>query len=207
MKIMDPGHIYKVSRGEGFWTQIITFVKRGGGAVTYQKEWPGAQTQAVMRAVITHLISFIEGRGLSVEYKLWQLGSDKPQPLILGGALQVNEIIEVLKDRSVYLNGIISCAETRDAIQYLQMAQNNIQLAFHTNGASYRDAVLNMRMALWSYEARAYRRKQESLNRQKPEHDDSQRLKAWRAKPAEDVPFSYQFIEERPIGPDGHVFC
>jgi len=51
MRIIDPGHIYQLNQLGG-GTQTITFVKRSGGAVHYEKEWAGMQTQEVLRALI-----------------------------------------------------------------------------------------------------------------------------------------------------------
>lgn len=126
-------------------------------------------------------------------YDMWQLGSDEEQRLTFikrsGGAIQypkewpgvqVQEVLRVLIDRSQYLDDIIPCVETEDAIWHLQMA-------------------------LFSFEARAYRRKIEGLNRQQPEHDDSVRPKSWRKEPLSDVPFNEIEIEKRPIGVDGHI--
>lgn len=126
-------------------------------------------------------------------YDMWQLGSRCMQRICFikrsGGAVryakewagvQVQEVLRVLIDRCEYLNGIIWCTETQDAIYHL-------------------------RMALFAFEARAYRRKQEGLNRQQPEHDDSARAKPWRDNPYEDVPFNEYEIELRPIGADGHI--
>lgn len=139
MKILDPGHIYELEElGEdqyGKDTQTLTFVKRSGGAVHYDHEWPGLQTQEVLRALI---------------------------------------------DRTEYLDAIIPCTESQSA-------------AYH------------LRMALFFYEARAHRRKQEGKNRKQPEHDDTERPKPWREFDFADVPFSEHDIELRPIGPDGHI--
>jgi len=51
MKIIDPGHIYEFEQLGG-GTQTVTFVKRSGGAIQYEKEWAGLQTQEVLRALI-----------------------------------------------------------------------------------------------------------------------------------------------------------
>lgn len=134
MKVIDPGHVYDLTQLGG-GVQRISFVKRSGGAVTYQAEWPGVQSQ---------------------------------------------EVIRMLIDRTKYLRDILSCVETEDAIYHL-------------------------RMALFMYEVRAWRRKQEKVNRNESSHDDSERPKAWREDPYEDVPFNEFEIELRPIGADGHI--
>ena len=50
--MVDAGHVYE------FWTgaewQKLTFVKRSGEMVHYDQEWPGVQSQEVMRALIHH---------------------------------------------------------------------------------------------------------------------------------------------------------
>lgn len=140
-------------------------------------------------------------------YELDQLGSDEKVtirfPKRSGGAIQYpeewpgppnQEFYRILIKRCLYLNDIINCVETMDAVYHL-------------------------RMALWNFEARAYRRKQEGLNRKKPEHDDSARCKIRSyAGIAEDVPFSLINhvrcpngnidvidIEDLPIGTDRHI--
>jgi hypothetical protein len=134
MKVIDPGHIYDLTQLGG-GVQRISFVKRSGGAITYEAEWSGVQSQ---------------------------------------------EVIRMLIDRTKYLRDILSSVETEDAIYHL-------------------------RMALFMYEVRAYRRKQEGVNRREPSHDDSERPRPWRARPFEDIPFDEFEIELRPIGPDGHI--
>jgi hypothetical protein len=134
MKTLDKGHVYELSQLGG-GTQTLTFVKRSGGAVQYEKEWPGVQTQEVLRALI---------------------------------------------ERTKYLYWILPCVETADAIQYL-------------------------RMALFMYEVRAWRRKQAELNRKEGVHDDSERAHGSRENPFGDVPFNEFEIESRPVGKDGHI--
>lgn len=126
-------------------------------------------------------------------YDLWQLGNSNLQRLVFvkrsGGAithpnqhpgLQTQEVLRALIDRTKYLNSILPCAETEDAIWHL-------------------------RMALFMYEVRAYRRKQEKVNTKQPAHDDTQRPRGWREKPFADIPFNEHDIELRPIGEDGHI--
>jgi hypothetical protein len=133
MRVIDPGHIYEL-QGLGGGDQTLTFIKRSGGAIKYDKEWPGLQTQEVLRALI---------------------------------------------DRTKYLNDVLPCTETQDALWYL-------------------------RRVLYLYELRAWRRKQEAVNREAPEHDDTARGRPWRELPHE-APFNEQDIELRPTGPDGHI--
>ena len=94
--------------------------------------------------------------------------------------LQTQEVIRALIDRTEYLDAILPCAESDRA-------------AYH------------LRMALFEYEARAYRRKQEGKNRRIPEHDDTERPRPWRDREYNDVPFNEDGIELRPVGPDGHI--
>lgn len=136
MEIVDSGHIYRLKEiGTDPGIQYLMFIKRSGGAVKYDEEWPGLQTQEVLRALI---------------------------------------------DRTKYLDSIIPCAETKDAVYHL-------------------------RMALFMYEVRAYRRKQEEVNRKAPRHDDSERPHGWRELPFGDIPFSEHEIEKRLVGLDGHI--
>lgn len=126
-------------------------------------------------------------------YELEQLGTDDKFLLKFikrsGGAiqygeewagLQTQEVIRALIHRTAYLDSIIECAESQDSIYHL-------------------------RMALFLYEARAYRRKMEGSNRKEPKHDDGTRHKAWSENPYADVPFNEYRIEEYPIGEDGHI--
>jgi hypothetical protein len=89
------------------------------------------------------------------------------------------EVLRALIDRTKFLNDIIPCEETQDALWHL-------------------------RMALFCYEARAWRRKQQKLNREAGQHDAS-------AARYKDVPFSeysiedLEGLEDRPTGSDGHL--
>lgn len=51
MKTCIPGHIYDLDQLGG-GTQRLVFVRRSGGAVQYDQEWSGLQTQEVLRALI-----------------------------------------------------------------------------------------------------------------------------------------------------------
>lgn len=94
--------------------------------------------------------------------------------------VQVQEVLRALISRTKYLQSVLPCVETKDAIEHL-------------------------RMALFMYEVRAWRRKQEKLNRKKGIHDDSDRPRTWRDNPFGDVPFSEFEIELLPTGTDGHI--
>ena len=85
----------------------------------------------------------------------------------------VQEVLRALIDRSQFLDSVVPCAETEDAIYYL-------------------------RMAFFCYEARAWRRKQQKLNRAAPQHNEGKER-------YDDVPFNEHGIELRPVGPDGHI--
>lgn len=60
INVLDEGHIYQVKDFQYKpLTQKIIFIKRSGGAIQYEEEWPGLQTQEVCRALI-HL--FMQNR-------------------------------------------------------------------------------------------------------------------------------------------------
>ncbi len=53
INILDEGHVYQVKDFQHKpLTQKMIFVKRSGGAIRYEEEWPGLQTQEVCRALI-----------------------------------------------------------------------------------------------------------------------------------------------------------
>lgn len=124
----DPGHVYLLDHVEGAGQEKLVFMKRSSGAVQYDHEYSGLNTQTVLRCLI---------------------------------------------DRTEHLNALLPAKETEDALYHL-------------------------RMALFNYEARAWRRKQQALNRQRPEHDSE-------FDRYEDVPFTEYLIEKLPVGPDGHI--
>lgn len=134
MKILDPGHIYELRQLGDNETQLLKFVKRSGGAITYQTEWPGLQTQEVLRALI---------------------------------------------DRTKYLDGVLPCKETVEALRHL-------------------------RLALYWYEVRAARRKKNNINRTERSHDDHETPPVSVQYPS-DVPFTEKNIEQYDIGEDGHI--
>ena len=202
MIILDPGHIYKI---EHPFPILLRFIKRGGGAIQYSVEWPGIQTQAVMRALIDYLEQAQLDYPQAVIYPLFQLGTSEPYPLYLFVLEQIPDLINVLIDRSLYLNGIISCSETQDACHWLEVAKEDLNDMTMSFEERCNEACHNLRMALWCYEARAYRRKQEQVNREKPTHDNSARMTAWRYFQVDDIPFNEDYIEQRPIGLDGHI--
>lgn len=139
VEVVDQGHIYTCVRmKQGIHT--IRFVKRSGGAITYQEEWSGTQTQEVLRAIIDRTKYLIN----------W---SSKPW-------IVEKELEEIL---------------------------------------------LNLKNVLFLYEVRAYRRKQEKVNRKEGIHDDSIRPKAWKPNVFDDIPFTVEDIESFPINEDGHI--
>jgi hypothetical protein len=89
------------------------------------------------------------------------------------------ELIRVLIDRSQYLYDVGPCEETGNAIEWL-------------------------RMALYEYEARAWRRKQQRLNKQAAPRAETEKVNAHRDG-YRDVPFTSCGIEKLPVGPDGHI--
>lgn len=82
-------------------------------------------------------------------------------------------VLRALIDRTLFLDDVLTAVETQDAAYYL-------------------------RMALYTYEARAWRRKQQKLNREAGVNDPGEERYT-------DVPFSEQDIEQRPVGHDGHI--
>ena len=62
-----------------------------------------------------------------------------------------------------------------------------------------------LREALYAYEVRAWRRRQQGKNRQRPGHDDEWAPRPYREYPYADVPFSAVCIELHPVGADGHI--
>lgn len=133
MRVVDDGHIYDLKELEGGW-QRITFIKRSSGSIQYDEEWPGLQTQEVLRALI---------------------------------------------DRTKYLYAVRPCDETADAIHFL-------------------------RMALYSYELRAWLRKSCDVNRKGDDHE-SRRIRTWRREYVGGVPFTEFETEILVTGRDGHV--
>jgi hypothetical protein len=134
MKIIDPGHIYELKQLGDDKIQTITFIKRSGGAIQYEKEWPGLQTQEVLRAVI---------------------------------------------DRTIYLDNVLPCKETKEAIKHL-------------------------RAALYWYEARALRRKRSKTNRTTNDHEDNE-TPPYEMQYPSDIPFVLENIEKKETGEDGHI--
>ncbi len=124
-----PGHVY-------LWPgHKLVFVRRSGGAVMYDTEWPGVQTQEVVRVLIA---------------------------------------------RAAYLRSLLRQHE-------------------------YRALMHGLRMALYSYEARALRRKRAAANRKKKLHPEMERPRPWRQHPYEDIPFASHGIERMRTSADGHV--
>jgi hypothetical protein len=91
------------------------------------------------------------------------------------------EVLRALIDRTKYLNSIQSCPETEDAIWFL-------------------------RQALYLYEVRAYRRKQDKLNQRSGLHESIANVNTYRDG-FSDIPFDSATIEDYPIGRDGHILA
>jgi hypothetical protein len=219
LRILDPGHVYEIGHlGQG--SQIIRFAKRSSETITYKKEWPGLQTSDVLNMLINrteylnNILPCVETQdalyylrmiGNNIEtatgfrildpghvYEVYNLGGGSQIIRFVkrsGGAithrkewsgLQTQGVLRALIDKEEYLNDVSLCEETQESSNYL-------------------------RMALFMYEVRAYRRKMESVNRKQPAHDDGVRPKSWHENPFADVPFNEHEIELRPIGPDGHI--
>lgn len=82
-------------------------------------------------------------------------------------------VLRALIDRTKYLDDVLEAEETQDAVYHL-------------------------RMALFVYEARAWRRKQQKLNGEAGVSEPT-------GDRYDDVPFSEWEIEKLPVGEDGHV--
>ncbi len=63
MKVVDPGHVYKLDEVDGNFRQELCFVKRVGVAYPGNKGEPhaGVQTQEVLRALIDRM-AYVEGQ-------------------------------------------------------------------------------------------------------------------------------------------------
>lgn len=51
LKVIDAGHVYQVDE-----VDPIRFIKRSGGAIQYDQEWPGLQTQEILRVLIDRMM-------------------------------------------------------------------------------------------------------------------------------------------------------
>ena len=128
MKVIDEGHKYELDHVVTNGHEKITFIKRSGKQVQHDEQYPGTNSQ---------------------------------------------ELLRVLIDRTKYLNDQLTCDESGDILYYL-------------------------RQALFIYEARAYRRKEQGHNRKDANHiANGERYK--------DIPFTEMLIEMLPTGVDGHI--
>ncbi len=168
-------------------------------------------------------------------------------------------LVKIALHRTRYLDMVLPCIESKDAIEWLEMEKvsvgNGFRVQVLNQGHHYKivagnipqhfvflrrsggvivymrkwpgiltqelframidhleyvqpdefhQSIQHLRMAFFMYELRAWRRKQEGVNRLHPAHDDSQHPRVWRAEPFE-APFNEFHIEKRQIGPDGHI--
>lgn len=136
MKVIVPGHLYEVPYLEhpGKGKLLVRFLRRSSEMVQYPYDWPGVNTQ---------------------------------------------ELLRVLIDRTQFLYQVGPCEETANAISWLQMA-------------------------LYEYEARAWRRKQQRLNKQANPQAETDRVNSTREY-YRDVPFTPFEVLTMDVGPDGHV--
>jgi len=93
--------------------------------------------------------------------------------------VNTQELIRVLIDRTEYLYDVGPCDETANAVHWLTMA-------------------------LYEYEARAWRRKQQKLNKRAGAQADVDRVNITREF-YRDVPFTPQEVLGMKVGSDGHV--
>jgi hypothetical protein len=155
MNVLDDGHIYWIPNLEtpsapvwkqklASWLarktcrllggQSIVFLKRSSKMVEYGEEWPGSNTQ---------------------------------------------EIIRVVYDRSLFLQNLGPCEETGNAMSWLELA-------------------------LYEYESRAWRRKQQRKNKHADAQADVGDISATRDY-YKDVPFRSGEVLGMETGLDGHV--
>ena len=52
MKVLDPGHRYELGHLDSDGAEVLTFIKRNGGPVQRDEEYPGTFSQEVIRALI-----------------------------------------------------------------------------------------------------------------------------------------------------------
>jgi len=138
--VLDEGHVYEFGNGKPANRQVLTFVKRSSKAVQYPKEWPGTQSQEVMRMLIYHVAE--ERANRREEFSLEGFAPE----------------------------------------EYLQHA-------------------------IYQYEARAYRRHTQRVNREKEPHEalsDGKDLRDYGHYL--DVPFEPDYVDLLPTRDDGHVF-
>ena len=95
------------------------------------------------------------------------------------GGLQSQELLRVLIDRTKFVDKILPCKETKTALYHL-------------------------RMALFWYEVRAYRRKKLKVNKTSSKHPVDKREYSKGTYP-KDIPFTEKGIEFRKVGKDGHI--
>lgn len=106
-------------------------------------------------------VTFIKRSGESIVHENEHAGTN------------VQSCLRMLIDRTIYLDDLLTCDESRDAVFYL-------------------------RMALFVYEARAFRRKAQKKNRK-----DTTHIKL--GERYGDIPFTEYEIENISVGLDGHI--
>lgn len=134
VKIIVPGHLYEVPYLESQGSLLVRFIRRSSDMVQHPLDWPGINTQELIRVVI---------------------------------------------DRTEYLHGIGPCDESANAVYWLTMG-------------------------LYEYEARAWRRKQQHLNKKAEPQASTAEVDISRQF-YQDVPFTPQEVLDLPVGRDGHV--
>jgi hypothetical protein len=68
------GHIYNISGPAKTRDRQLIFIRRSGGAISYDREWPGIQSQEIIRMLIArikHLGRYLDKK--SVEMIVWTL--------------------------------------------------------------------------------------------------------------------------------------
>lgn len=112
-------------------------------------------------------LQFIKRSSAAIQYQYEHRGTN------------TQEVLRALIERTLYLDSVIPCTETQDAVWHL-------------------------RQALYLYEVRAYRRKLAKMNKGADAHDDGEAPNAHRDG-YDSIPFNEQDIEQLPVGNDGHI--
>ena len=129
----------------------------------------------------TQLLTFVKRSSKAIDYGNTEHPGTNSQEVMR----VVIDVLEGLVERTLFLDDVIPCDETPTAATRLENAIQEVCGAFY------------------EYEARAWRRKQEKLNKEAGKHSE-QDVNAHRDG-YNDVPFTEHNIHLLPVGPDGHV--
>lgn len=131
----------------------------------------------------SQLITFLRRSSPAIQHAFDHPGTNTQELLRV-----IIDLVTVVQDRTLFLEGIIPAVENQDFGQYAE------------------DMLFNARRMLLCYEGRAYRRKMDKVNRGKDEHT------SFRERD-KDLPFAELGfigeepvgIENLPVGEDGHI--